>query len=167
MIFRAQIIPTKAYHSLYSNLAVGSIAGSLGIGFLVNVGSMPLKWGILSGVATLTAMGWQMITARNMKKLSQGHSIEITPKEIRIKGKKGKLIKSYQVEELEDFSLHTDFELSGNSARDQTGMLMLKTPNRHVISWQEDGEKKEIEFLPDSHYSLAQLRKITDSWTSA
>ncbi len=83
--------------------------------------------------------------------------IEISPKEILLKTKKGEVKESIEINEQSDLVVRSEYRLL-----DKVGDL--KEENSNFIIVQNGGEERRFDFNIDSHYMSKQLNKIVEMW---
>lgn len=90
-------------------------------------------------------------------------SIEIDTTEIRIKGKKGTLLESFSLPNLDKIVVQNQYRKVGDQMADIKDEALGKY-NKHFIILNNAEDSRELYFEIDSHYMIKQLEKVIDSW---
>ena len=161
--FKAKIIDDQEYYKLRARNFWIALLVSFVLGTVSLVFDLPLKYSIPILVLYILLTIVFVRSSKRIFKLIGNKTIEISSKLVLVKSRKGKVLESINIDDVEAITITEELSIPQQSTADIADDA-LGNPKQNFISIHLNGEVKRFDLFIESHYMLVQIHKIVDSW---
>lgn len=162
-MFKAKLIKDEAYYNYRKRSLIYLVLPAIATGLLVNFYELPFWITMLTLVAYIVILYFNLKNSNRLKGAASEGSIEIAESLISVKNNKGFSILEIKLDQADKIEIPHAFGLPLESFKDMAEELSGH-PIKNFIIISNGQEKQRYDFIIDSHYMLGQFDKLIKSW---
>lgn len=161
-MFKATLIENTNYYNLRSKQLLYLTLSSIAIAILVNLDRMPI-W--ITIVAIIVFVVIMFTNTKNQKAIFKvaNKRIEISQNKIELKGTKGSLLETIEIENIDKLILKREYKLSAETMKELEEELKRNAEEQYII-FEKNNKQRRLDFVIESYYMLKQLKKLVHVW---